>query len=90
MKLGVSASKPGYSAKRSGEGIAEFVRLYLTNPTRVSKASPVLAHFKKSLDADTLSFLATLRKNISYQGLPYNKRIWNISSGESRRLTRIH
>ena len=92
MKLGVPASKPGYSAKQiRAEGIAEFVRLYLTNPTRVSKASPrFLAHFEKSLDADTLSFLATLRKEISaIKGLPYNKRIWNsISSGESRRSNR--
>ena len=39
MKLGIPASKPGYSAKQiRAEGIAEFVRLYLTNPTRVNKA----------------------------------------------------
>ncbi|HQD31964.1 MAG TPA: strawberry notch family protein [Clostridiales bacterium] len=92
MKLGVPASKPGYSAKQiRAEGIAEFVRLYLTNPTRVNKEAPqFLAHFEKSLDADTLSFLATLRKEISaIKGLPYNKRIWNsISSGESRRSNR--
>jgi predicted RNA methylase len=92
MKLGIPASKPRYSAKQiRAEGIAEFVRLYLTNPVLANKKAPeFMAHFEKSLDADTLSFLATLRKEISaIKGLPYNKRIWNsISSGESRRSNR--
>lgn len=89
LKLGANTSKKSYDPKQvRAEGVAEFVRLYLTNPTLANAEAPLfMAHFEKSLDADTLKFLGMLRKEISaIKNLPNNKKIWNdISSGESRK-----
>jgi hypothetical protein len=91
MALGRRTSKPSYDPKQvRAEGVAEFVRLYLTNPNRAYSMAPkFLAEFEKSVDADTIKFLAELRKDISnIVNLPHNKKIFNdVSDFETRKST---
>jgi|GEM_PF-2257846 len=92
LSLGAATSRSGYSKEQiRAEGIAEFLRLYLTNPDGLLKKAPgFLGHFESKLSRDTLDFLNQLRYAISeYTHLPYNKRIYaDISRGESRKSTK--
>jgi hypothetical protein len=91
VTLGRRTSKPSYSLTQiRAEGVAEFVRLYLTNPNRAHSLAPkFLAQFEKTVNADTVKFLAEIRKDISnIINLPQNKKIYNdVSDYETRKST---
>ena len=92
LELGKKTSAPGYDKEKvRAEGIAEFLRMYLTNPVMMSQKAPnFLKHFESTIDKKSLEFLNQLREDISqYANLPYNKRIYaDISKGESRKSTK--
>lgn len=90
LSLGQNTSKPSYSRKEiREEGIAEFLRLYLTYPDQANKLAPrFLAHFETTIDSDSLKFLSMLRTEITaIKNLPSNKKIWNDVSDRETRTT---
>lgn len=92
LRLGAITSRSSYSKEQvRAEGVAEFLRLYLTNPDGLQQKAPdFLSHFESTIDKMSLEFLNQLRDDISqYANLPYNKRIYaDISKGEGRKSTK--
>jgi hypothetical protein len=92
LPLGVKTSKKGFSKRRiREEGIAEFIRLYLTEPSTLNtKAPKFTTWFDNNIDKESLVFLGKLRGYIKeIVNLPNNERILNdVSMGEDR--TSVH
>jgi hypothetical protein len=89
LTLGQKTSRQSYDKKQiRQEGVAEFVRLYLTDPDKVNSLAPnFTAHFEKTIDNDTLRFMSQLRAEIkAIVNLPNNKKIYNdVSDFEARK-----
>jgi hypothetical protein len=90
--LGKVTSRPSYSKEEvRAEGVAEFVRLYLTDPQQATaKAPDFLAHFETAINTELLKELNDLRREIGkVNNLPPTQKILNdISIGESRKATK--
>lgn len=65
-RLGTATSRPSYNQARvRREGVAEFVRLYLTdNETALSEAPTFYQYFEQQVPTDVLSVLRGIRKDI--------------------------
>lgn len=89
MPLGLRTSKPSYSKKDiRKEGIAEFLRLYLTDNIRAKHVAPkFMEYFENTIDSDELNFLSQLRTDITaVVNLKPENRVYNsVSSYESRK-----
>jgi len=92
LQLGQRTSKPSYTPKQVRmEGVAEFVRLYLTDPNKVYTQAPnFAAHFERTIDAGTIKILGEIRQEITkIVNLPANKKIYNdVSDYEARKSTK--
>jgi hypothetical protein len=90
--LGQVTSRKSYTKEQiREEGVAEFVRLYLTDPQQATlKAPNFLVHFESSLNAELLKELNDLRREIGKaNNLPPTEKVLNdISIGESRKSTK--
>lgn len=92
MTLGALASKPSYTPKEvRAEGIAEFVRLYLTDTKEAQNKAPgFYQHFETKLDRDSLVMLNSIRTDILkvVNLSDVDKVINDISIGEKRKTTK--
>lgn len=94
VALGLATSKASYSnAKKRKEGVAEFVRLYLTDLEEAKLQAPkFFSYFESNMLPDVRVFLGELRSEISkLQSLPsYERTLNDISFFESRKATKLN
>jgi hypothetical protein len=90
--LGRYTSLPSYTDKEvRQEGVAEFTRLYMTNPKEAKNKAPnFYDHFETKLDKESLIALNSIRTDIlKVVNLSARDRILNdMSIGEARKATK--
>lgn len=88
IPLGRQTSRASYSQTAiRKEGVAEFLRIYLTDHIRAKNIAPsFLAHFESVIGYDELNFLSQLRTDVtSIINLKPENRVYNsVSSYEGR------
>lgn len=88
LALGRETSRPTYTKEMiREEGIAEFIRLYLTDvDSAVEKAPSFMKKFEESIGDETLSFLTQFRDDVTqYKNLDTTSRIISsVSDHETR------
>lgn len=67
IPLGRSTSGPGYTTDQvRNEGLAEFMRLYLTDPDTARKIAPSFyEQFEKAIPSKTLKALSSIQKDVA-------------------------